>query len=319
VKQVLTFARGVEGERVKLFPKHVMREMEEIALETFPRNIQIRSEIPKDLWAVRGDATQIHQVLLNLCINARDAMPDGGILTLRGENLILDGSTARTHQDAKPGPYVVMSVIDTGTGIPPEEMDKIFDPFFTTKDLGKGTGLGLSTALAVVRGHGGFVMVYSEVGHGSTFKAYFPAVDTIGAMQQEQSPYPLPRGAGETVLVIDDEIPVLDITREALEAYGYRVKTARDGAEGVTLYAQQRGEIDIVLTDMMMPFMDGEATIRTLCRIDPSVKIIASSGLMDDGKSFESVKPLICSFLAKPWDAESLLRTLQTALARPSK
>ena len=315
VKQVLTFARGVEGERVKLQPKHVMREMEDIARETFPKNILIRSDISKELWPIVGDATQLHQILLNLCVNARDAMPEGGILTLEGENVTLDENSARLHHDAAPGPYVVLSVSDTGMGISSETIDKIFDPFFTTKDLGKGTGLGLSTVLGVVRGHGGFITVYSEVGRGSTFKAYIPAVVTGIAKQAHQAHPSIPRGHGETILVIDDEIPILEITKETLETFGYSVMTAQNGAEGVAIFEEHRHEIGLVVTDMMMPFMDGAETIHELRRIDPSVKIIAASGLMDNGKSFESVKPIVCGYLSKPWNAEKLLSGLRDVFA----
>ena len=177
VRQVLTFARGAEGDRLALQPKHVIREVEKITRETFPRSIELQSDLPRDLWKINGDGTQLHQVLMNLCVNARDAMPTGGILKLRAENVTFAADEARIHLDAHEGQYVMISVADSGTGIPLDIMEKIFDPFFTTKEVGKGTGLGLSTVLGIVKGHGGFIIVQSEESRGTEFRIYIPATD----------------------------------------------------------------------------------------------------------------------------------------------
>ena len=222
VKQVLSFARGVEGERVLVQPKHLLREVQEIVNETFPRSVKTEASIPKDLWPVLGDATQLHQVFMNLCVNARDAMLQGGTLTLHAENITLDERQAALHYDAKVGPYVVISIIDTGIGIPSEYLDKIFDPFFTTKEIGKGTGLGLSTVLALIKGHKGFISVYSEVGHGTHFKIYLPAAQPDTQEQQVLTPAVPHQGNGATILVVDDEIPIRDITTQVLESVGYK-------------------------------------------------------------------------------------------------
>ena len=218
VKQVLAFGRGVKGDRVLLQVKNIAREIEEIVQGTFPKSIQFRMESAPDLWTVSCDPTQIHQVLLNLCVNARDAMPDGGKLTLRLNNLALDAAQAAMDLDARPGPYVVINVEDTGTGIPKEIQERIFEPFFTTKDPGKGTGLGLSTTLAIVRSHGGFIRCYSTAGKGSIFKVYLPADVASAATEGAPAEYvQLPRGHQELVLVVDDEAPIRAVARHILE------------------------------------------------------------------------------------------------------
>ncbi len=311
VKQVLTFARGVEGERVVLQVKHLINDIEKIIKETFLKSIEIGMDLQRDLWTVEGDATQLHQVLMNLCVNARDAMPKGGKLTIKAENLGLDETYARTHLEAKGGPYVVIAVSDTGMGMPPGIMERIFEPFFTTKSVGKGTGLGLATVSALVKSHGGFVNVYSEVGKGTQFKIYLAASET-GEVREAEEEAELPKGSGELVLVVDDEASIRDITKETLEAFGYRVESAADGTEGVALYAEKKREIDVVLTDMMMPYMDGPVTIRALQKIDPQVKIIAMSGLAANGKSPEVAGARL--FLGKPYTAEKLLKVLHEVL-----
>jgi PAS domain S-box-containing protein len=317
VKQILTFARGVEGERMLLQPRHLLKDVEKIAAETFPKTIRLQTDAPSDLWSVSGDATQLHQVLLNLCVNARDAMPHGGVLSLGARNVDLDGDYAKVNVDAKPGPYVVLSVTDTGTGMPPAVMEKIFEPFFTTKEVGKGTGLGLSTSHAIVRSHGGFVHVYSEVGKGTAFKVYLPAVraaaDAAAVPARE-----LPAGKGELILVVDDEASIREIAKETLESYGYRTLVAGDGAEALALFAEAKQDVRAVVTDMRMPFMDGMATIRALRKLVPAVKVIATSGLDQDGAEAAAGAGVIQAFLHKPYTAEKLLTTLERVLQADS-
>jgi len=266
------------------------------------------------LWAINGDATQLHQVLLNLAVNARDAMPDGGVLTFAAENVTIDAQYAATSRDAKPGPHVCVSVSDTGGGIPPDAMERIFEPFFTTKEVGKGTGLGLSTAHAIVKSHHGFITVYSEVGKGSMFKVYIPADPNLQSIPPAPDITTLHRGSGETILVIDDESSVLTITQQTLEAFGYRVLIAHDGAEGVALYAQRRATIAVVLTDMVMPIMDGPATVNALMHINPEIQIIAASGLDANGRIAKAAGNGVKHFLPKPYTAETLLTTLHNVL-----
>ena len=314
VRQVLSFARGVEGERVALQPKHLVKDVVKILKDTLPKSVSLSYEVPNDLWMVSADATQVHQVLTNLCVNARDAMPQGGELTLRAENVTLDDSYARMHLEAKPGRYVMLTVTDTGAGVAPEVIGRIFEPFFTTKETGKGTGLGLSTALTIVRSHGGFINVYSEPNKGSQFSVYLPAIETARVEQAERRRAEMPAGHGELVLVVDDEEAIRQITKGTLETFGYRVLTAGDGTEAVALYAQNRDEVAVVLTDMMMPFMDGPATIRALQKMNPQVRVVAASGLGGSEKAAEATALGVRMFLPKPYTAEKLLNALAEVL-----
>src|SRR5215207_5614550 len=198
VKQLLLFGRGVEGNRTLLNLKHLLRDMVRMVRETFPKAIELKARFAPDLWSITADATQIHQVLLNLCVNARDAMPNGGNLTLAAENIPLDQLSAAVTSEAKAGPHVVIRVSDTGEGIQPSIREKIFDPFFTTKQPGKGTGLGLSTVLGIVKSHGGFIDMVSEVGNGSTFCVYLPATPEQSAPKTNaQAPVVIEGGDGE--------------------------------------------------------------------------------------------------------------------------
>jgi PAS domain S-box-containing protein len=308
---VLAFARGIKGRRVAIDPKHLVREIEKIAKETFPRDIQIVTKVARGTHAVSADPTQMHQVLLNLALNARDAMPHGGTLRLTTENVELDEHYSRMHPESKPGIYVVISVTDSGTGIAESDIPKIFEPFFTTKEIGKGTGLGLSTVSGIVKSHGGFINVYSEIGKGTTFKVHIPALILSDALSIEER-HELPKGHGELILVVDDEMSIRDITKTSLESNGYNVIVAGDGTEALSLYAEQKEDVKAVLTDMMMPFMDGAATIRALRKMSPHVKIIAASGLASNEDAADGVKADL--FLTKPYTAEKLLKALEKLL-----
>ena len=315
VKQVLAFGRGVAGERASIHPKHIASEIRQIVRETFPKSIVFDLHSDNDLWTIIGDPTQLQQVLLNLCVNARDAMPDGGKLSIRMENTVLDEAYAGMNPEARTGPYVLIKVADTGTGIPKEIQDKIFDPFFTTKEPGKGTGLGLSTTLGIVKSHGGFINCYSEPGKGSTFKVYIPANTTLAEMENAVAGEArLPRGHNELVLVVDDEEPIRELAQKVLERFGYRVLLAADGTEAVSLYQPRRNEIDVVITDMVMPVMDGLATIAALKAVNPEIKIVGSSGLALDGYEVEATKAGVRYFIPKPYTAETMLHTLHEVL-----
>ncbi len=314
VRQVLTFARGIDGERVELAVAPLLEDVMRIVNDTFLKSIEVHCEIGPDIWTVRGDPTQLHQALLNLCVNARDAMPQGGRLDLRATNLTLDAQYAVGSPDATVGPYVMFEVEDTGIGMSAETLERIFEPFFTTKPPGEGTGLGLSSTLAIVRSHGGFVRAYSEPGRGSRVRIHLPALTAASPAASDAPTDGLPRGHGELILVVDDEPSVLQITQETLAAFGYRVLTAADGAEAVSLYAQRRGEIALVLTDMMMPVMDGLATVQVLRRIDAGVRIIAASGLQTDDRRAQIAAAGVRFQLSKPFTAEVLLRTIRLAL-----
>ncbi|NET60979.1 MAG: response regulator, partial [Symploca sp. SIO2E6] len=313
VKQVVSFARGIKGDCTVVQVRHLLREIKQIAQETFPKSIKIKTDIPPDLWTVSGDATQLHQVFMNLCVNARDALTDGGTLTITGQNLAIDEHYAEMNLDAQVGLYIVITVADTGVGIPPEILDRIFEPFFTTKEVGQGTGLGLSTVMGIIKSHGGFVNVYSELGEGTKFKVYLPAVKTADSEPVEQLELPL--GQRELVLVVDDEAAIREITKTSLETYKYRVMTASNGIEAIALYAEHKTAISIVLIDMMMPEMNGPNTIRTIQKINPQVKIIAVSGLAASDKLNEVTKMGINTFLYKPYTAKELLTTIRGVMS----
>ncbi|HEX3069308.1 MAG TPA: PAS domain S-box protein [Thermoanaerobaculia bacterium] len=314
VKQVLLFARGLEGSRIVIDTASIVREVESIARSTFPKNVTFVTELAPNLPMLSGDPTQLTQVLLNLCVNARDAMPAGGQITVTMGSTDVEPHYAVAHGGSGGGRYVVVEVSDTGTGIAPEIIDRIFEPFFTTKETGQGTGLGLSTTIGIVRSHGGFLTVSSEVGQGSSFKVYFPALfdGAFAAAEGNDREQELPRGEGELILVVDDERAILDITSQTLTAFGYEVLTAEDGAQALDLFVRHQSEIALVITDMGMPVIDGATLIAALRRVAPDVRIIAVSGGPADAAKV--VKSGTKYFLAKPFTAETLLRTVSEVL-----
>ncbi len=316
VRQVLSFARGVEGHRVGLNLKHTVREIENIISNTFPKNIDFALRMPNDLWQVMGDPTQLHQVLLNLCVNARDAMPNGGSLVIRIQNTELDKDSDALIEGAQPGRFVLMEVSDDGEGMARDVIDRVFEPFFTTKEMGKGSGLGLSTVIGIVRSHGGFIHVSSEVGRGSVFQVFLPAhTESSQGDSPQKVAGSLPRGTGQCILVVDDETTILSISRQILETFGYRVITAENGVQATKLYAAHQNEVDLVLTDMMMPVMDGPDLIRQLQEINPNVKIITASGLNNPSESSKENLPTSFPFLAKPFSAKQLLTLVQQVMS----
>lgn len=312
VKQVLSFARGIEGDRTVIPVQELVWEMKQIVEQTFPKSIVFNGSIQQDLWQIWGDSTQLHQVLLNLCLNARDAMPDGGKLTISTENIVIDDNYAGMHLDAEVGSYVVISVSDTGIGIPQELLDRIFEPFFTTKEFGKGTGLGLSTVIGIIKGHNGFINVSSTVGKGTKFEMYLPAANTNINKKTEYLKTPV--GNGELILVVDDEPSIRDITLTSLEQYNYKAMTANDGIEAVALYAQHKHKISAAIIDMMMPNMDGATTINTLHRMNPYLRMIAVSGLATSEQSMNDKSSKYTAFLPKPYTARELLTALHLML-----
>jgi PAS domain S-box-containing protein len=311
VKQVLTFGRGTQGHRVPLQISRVIGEIKEMIKETFPKSVTFDYSAREDLWPVIGDGTQIYQVLMNICINARDAMASGGRLCIKAENFRLTESYASLNLEALPGPYLAIHISDNGTGIPKNIQDRMFEPFFTTKLPGEGTGLGLSTVLGIVKSHGGFIKCYSEPQKGTTFQVYFPAETSsapaeIGA---DMKGCPLPRGQNELLLVVDDEEAVREVARKILELFGYRVIAAVHGAEALSIYSKRHNEIAVVITDMAMPVMDGPALITALKKINPAVRIICSSGLSPEGRESGATH-----FISKPYTAESILHPLDELL-----
>ncbi|GAA5121511.1 PAS domain S-box protein [Luteolibacter yonseiensis] len=315
VGQVLSFSRGMDSQRVEVHPRKLILEVEAILRDTFLKRIRLEAVAPRELWTIHGDQTQLHQVILNLCLNARDAIAGSGRISIRADNVIIDESFAAMNLEAKEGAHVCIQVEDSGAGIPPEILEKIFDPFFTTKSVGKGTGLGLSTSLAIVRSHGGFIRTVSQPGEGTTMKVYLPARqdldDSVLAVNHSEQP----RGHGEMVLIVDDEMSIRQITQQTLETFGYRTLLAENGDEAISEYALHQSEISVVLTDMMMPVMDGSATIELLMRINPSVRIIATSGITANRELAATAGAGVRDFLQKPYSAETLLKCLKRVLS----
>ncbi len=314
VKQVLTFARGIEGERVVIKPSHLIQEIIDIAQKTFSKTIEIVGRYTDDLWSIKCDPTQLHQVLLNLSVNARDAMPNGGMITMGAENFHVDEHYASMTPGAKPGPHVMFCVCDSGGGMSRAVIDKIFDPFFTTKEIGKGTGLGLSTVLGIVKTHGGFISVYSEPGKGTTFKLFLPATTTDEDLRQLKSSVVPIQGNGEQILVVDDEPNILGITKKILEKHRYNVLSASDGLEALAIFAQQMKSISLVLTDFSMPYMDGVALVRSLKKMRPDLSIVASTGQSEQAGVAEFQSLGVKNFLTKPYNTERLLATIDDTL-----
>ena len=312
IKQILSFARGVEGKRICLQPAHILREVRQILTQTLPKAVEISVSTDADLWTVLGDVTQLHQVFMNLCVNARDAMPQGGTLTIEAHNVQLDDHQIQPFPEAPPGAYVLVTITDTGRGMPPEILSRIFDPFFTTKDVGKGTGLGLSAVLGIVQSHEGFLDVQSKVGEGSRFSIYLPAVQTHATPPEEGLTVLM--GRQETLLVVDDEAAIREVLKTLLETYHYQVLTAESGLAAMSLYRDRQSEIDLVLVDMMMPGMDGATIMPLLQRLNPEVRAIAMSGLNATRTVDQAYELGFQAFLSKPIITEELLKQLRCCL-----
>jgi len=319
VRQILSFIRDAEGRRVGVRLTHLVKDVAKMAVETFPPSIRVNVAAAPDLWPVSGDVTQLHRMILNLALNARDAMPDGGTLTLVVENLTIDAAYAATSEsEVQPGLFVVLEVIDTGVGIAPEIRDCIFEPFFTTKEPTKGTGLGLAMVQAIVRNHEGFVTVVSEPQRGTTFKIHLPADQNLIVETSSDNPFPQPRGHGELVLVVDDEYSIRATMQQTLEAFGYRALVAANGADAVAQYAQGPEEVAVVITDLAMPVMDGAATICALRSINPLARIIAISGSGRQGEDPFAENLAVAAILYKPYTVATLLQKLRDVLHRPN-
>jgi len=322
LERILSFSRGVDMDRTDLDIAEVVEGALAIVRRTFPRDIRIDSRHDADLWPVLADRTQIGQVLMNLFVNARDAMPSGGELSVEVGNVVVGDDTMGLPDSPGAGRYTMIDVQDSGMGVEPTTLKRIFDPFFTTKESGRGTGLGLSTVDTIVRSHGGFVRAYSEPGVGSRFRVYLPACDAAASCDDSPTPGRPSNGGdtagldgnGELILVVDDEELIAHDARRAVEAHGYRVMTAADGAEALAVFAERRNDISLIVIDVMMPVMDGVSAIRALRRLDPEVPIIAATGLASSSKRQRLHNEGVQSVLAKPYDAGVLLRAIHGEL-----
>ncbi len=310
VRQILSFARGVAGEPQVIQLRHLAQDIVSLITETFPKSIALETDLPADLWTIKANPSQIHQVLLNLCVNARDAMPHGGTLTLRARNLHVDAATA--PHGARAGAYLAITVGDTGTGISAEVLAKIWDPFFTTKPPGEGTGLGLSTTRGIIENLGGFIQVQTAVGRGSTFSLFLPATTATDDRRSSEHPH-APTGEGELVLIVDDEPSVREVAATTLRKFGYRTLTASDGAEGVRTYTARAADIALVITDLNMPELDGLAMARVLRQLNPAVRLIVFTGLAGSRHASDA-RQFAHAFLAKPFTVEELLTAVHRVL-----
>ena len=318
VRQLLTFGRGQEAQRSPLLLRSLVSEMIKLMRETFPRNIEIQQDIPDQVLTIEGDPTQLHQLLMNLCVNARDAMPDGGCLSIRLKEVVVPESKAAMYAWITPGPHALLTVTDTGTGIAPEHLDKIFDPFFTTKPTGEGTGLGLPTALGVVRNHRGYMEVQSQVGKGTTFEVYLPLATTTAQSEKGPSQGPLMQGQGQSILLVDDEQGIRRVLGEILRRNGYQPSFAANGEEALAALEGGQQSFHLVLTDLMMPGMDGWSLIEKVRARWPGLPIVAMSGNLPQPEWLAKIRHLVSDFLIKPCDAASLLASLQAVLAKPA-
>lgn len=319
VRQILSFARGVSGERVPLNAGYLARDMAKLARETFPKSITIETFAERELWLVIGDPTQIHQVLLNLCVNARDAMPKGGRIVIKLSNETLSDRTVAGLEKPVSGDFVILTVQDTGQGIPPEIREKIFEPFFTTKEAGKGTGLGLSTVASIVRNHGGFIHVRSELNQGTCFEIGLPATRIEAASRTETAPARPPVGSGELVLLVDDDRAVLEMTRETLEAFHYQVLVAGEGAEALAIFENNRGSIRLVVTDLQMPVMNGQVLAQELRARAPETPVIGISGATDEVPAGDEIRRTLTALIGKPYSTDQLLRAVHDALHKTAR
>jgi PAS domain S-box-containing protein len=324
VRQILLFARGMEGPRIAVDPSALFTEIKTFLDSTLPKSIRVNFEISSGVKAISGDPVQLHQMLLNLAVNARDAMPAGGRLAFSATPSSVSASSPRPHPDAVPGDFVRIDISDTGTGIPDVLKGQIFDPFFTTKGVGRGSGLGLSTARSIVKAHCGFITFVSTEGIGTTFSIFLPTAEAGLSKPVRESPTkaasgPLPRGNGESILVVDDEESVRLIMRSTLESFGFRAVGAADGAEAVALFRSAPALFDMALVDMQMPGLDGGKTILSLRHMRPDLPIVAASGLATSQNREEAAANGVRHFLDKPFSVETLIRTVHAAMAKTAQ
>ena len=314
VQQLLAFARGSDAKRIRLEPAEALANMRPLIRQSLPATIDLVLPSAEHPWPIQADSTQFNQVVVNLCINARDAMPQGGRIEIVTKNLNVDAALAKVNPGTKPGPFVRISIVDNGLGIAPGIIDKIFDPFYTTKAAGKGTGLGLSMVAGILKNHGGFVQVESEPGRGASFHLFFPAIPEPPPTTRDEAPAPA-KGEGEGILLIDDEPVVRDTLQLLLQRAGYRVFPAGDGRSGVSEFDRRKDEISLVITDMMLPDQVGTQVVKSLRQRKSSLPIIAISGMMGSGDFDELLRltPAV-ECLAKPLTPSVLLGAVRRGL-----
>jgi two-component system cell cycle sensor histidine kinase/response regulator CckA len=308
--QLLAFSSGGRYE-VKPCSMNDLIDKTSNAFGQTRKDIKIHKALETDIWAVEIDQAQIEQVLINLYVNAQQAMPRGGDVTLKTRNVTLDEAYVRNYK-VKPGNYVMLTVTDTGVGIDDRAKERIFEPFFTTREMGHGRGLGLASAYGIIRGHQGIINIYSEEGQGTTFNIFLPATEKT-AVKETVPPKGLLVG-NETILFVDDEDVIIDVNREILESLGYKVVAAKSGQEALEVYRKLQGKISLIILDMIMPGMDGEATYDSLKKVNPEVRVILSSGYSKNEQARAILEKGCQAFIQKPFSISDLSMTIRQVL-----
>lgn len=303
--QLLTFSRQRESNIIPVRLNDTINDAMKILVRSIGKNIKVQYSLDPTVYNVEADPSQIEGIIINLSINSRDAMPDGGTLHITTSSADFDDEITKQIADARPGRYACLSIADSGCGMDEETKQRIFEPFFTTKPIGKGTGLGLSIVYGIVKNHKGFIDVYSEPGQGTTFKVYLPATDKMPVDEARNETREIPRGT-ETILVIDDELTLLELTKEILEGLGYRVITAKGALEGIKLFKEQHAEVDLVILDMLMPEMTGNEVYPVLKNIDREVRVLLATGLSVGEKADDMVSLGVDDVVAKPYSVDDL-------------
>jgi two-component system, cell cycle sensor histidine kinase and response regulator CckA len=315
VQRLLTFSRKSEPKPVPMNLNKQIVQVEKLLRRTIPKMVDIRLDLSPDLPAINADQSQVEQVLMNLAVNARDAMPDVGKLTVRTSVVTLDREYCRLHLEATPGEHVLLEVSDTGHGMDKETVERIFEPFFTTKEIGKGTGLGLATVYGIVKQHNGHITVYSEVGTGTTFRVYLPAIKPVVEPEIRDNGI-MPASGTETVLLVDDEEFVRELGARILTKHGYTVLQAENGRQALKVFKSKRSEISLVILDLIMPEMGGTECLKELLKIDPQVTVLVASGFSADASMKETTGLGAKGFVSKPFRAKEFLRDVRRILDR---
>jgi len=310
VRRVLTFARKTENEAAPLNLNEKITQTSELLRRTIPKMIQIELKLSKKPTLIKADPSQIEQIIMNLAVNADHAMPEGGNLTIETQTVNLDKAYCLDHAEAIPGQYILLSVSDTGHGIDRKTMERIFEPFFTTKGPGIGTGLGLSMVYGIVKQHGGHITCYSEPGAGTTFRIYFPAMDSDGKPDKPMD-LVVPKGGTETILLVDDDEGVRYVAEQMLLQYGYRVVMASNGREALEIYSLKRESISLVILDLFMPGMGGKECLRALLTMDPKVRALVVSGFTQNGEIGDVLDSGAKGFVGKPFETAKLLEKIR--------
>ena len=314
VRQLLLFSRKGDVVRKPLELNHEVENARRILERTIPKMVNIEVHPGGRLWTVMADPVQIEQILLNLGTNASDAMPDGGRLIIETQNVTLDEEYCQSYLDAQPGKYVLLTVTDTGQGIDDETKEKIFEPFFTTKEFGKGTGLGLASVYGIVKAHGGYIACYSEVGMGTAFKIYLPAIEDHEEDSRKDSSPVIPKGGTEIILLVDDVSSIRDLASRLLLKFGYTPLTAVSGEEALEIYSERRDEIDLIIIDLGMPGMGGHKCVQELLKINPDIKVIIASGYSINGQVKDTLEAGAKGCVGKPYQIHELLGKVRDVL-----